>query len=237
MFRHIITFLISLFICTAAQAQPSAVIDSADLISYDNPTYTTVDSALDALFYVSPDVSSFANNRNNVEIGTTITSTILTWVNNKTMTTTSINQSIGSITPSLLTYTDNNSYSTNRTYTITVGDGTNTDQASTSVTFLNKRYWGVSANTSLNDAQIIALSSELSSSSTKTITGMTPSAQYLYFAYPASLGTSTFTINGLTNNDFTLSVQNHTNASGNTTSYNVYRTNNLLTGTYTLGAN
>jgi len=236
MFRHIITFLISLFICTAAQAQPSAVIDSADLISYDNPTYTTVDSALDALFYVSPDVSSFANNRNNVEIGTTITSTILTWVNNKTMTSESINQGIGSITPSLLTYTDNTSYSTNRTYTITVGDGTNTDQASTSVTFLNKRYWGVSANTTLNDAQIIALSSELSSTLAKSFSS-TPSAQYIHYCFPNSFGDPSFTVNGLTNNDWTENIQTHVNASGNSTSYSCWRTNNLLTGTYSIGAN
>lgn len=236
MIKKIILAINLFLIPLSAMADAVYVPDSADQIKYDNEDYPNVGAALDHLLYVTPDVSGFTNNRNNVEIGTTITSTVLNWSLNKTMTSSSLNQGIGSITPSLTTYTDNSSYSTNRTYTITVGDGTNTDQASTSVNFLNKRYWGVSSNTSLNDAQIIALSSELSSSKTKSFTS-SPSAQYIYFVYPASLGSSTFTVNGLSNDDWTLTTQNHTNASGNTTSYNVYRTNNLLTGTYIVGAN
>lgn len=219
---------------TFADATPIKRREKAENVDYSNVTYTTVDAALDHLLYVAPDVSSFTNNRNNVEIGTTITSTILNWANNKTMTSQSINQGIGSITPSLLTYTDNSSYSTNRTYTITVGDGTNTDQASTSITFLNKRYWGVSSNTSLNDAQIIALSSELATNNTKTFT-VNPSAQRIWFCSPASFGTHSFTVNGFSNTDFTSGTQTHVNASGNSSSYRCTYSNNLLTGTFIVG--
>lgn len=179
-------------------------------------------------------ITSFTNDKNAVEIGSSVTSTVLTWTLNRAVNTQSLNNSIGSITASLRTYTHTSAYSTDRTYTLTVDDGTTTIAASTTVAFQHKRYWGVSSNTSLNDAQIIALSKELSSTRVKSITGLTPSAQYLYFCYPASQGLATFSVNGFVVTDFVLSVQNHVNASGNTTSYNIYRSANPLTGTYNM---
>lgn len=179
-------------------------------------------------------ITSFTNNRNSVEVGSTVTSTTLTWVINNVVTTQSLNQSIGSIDEDLRTYDHTDSYTTNRTYTLTVSDGTTTDTANTTISFLRKMYWGVNSGTTINDAGILALSgSQFATSRSKTFT-VSPSSQYIYFAYPASFGTATFHINNFLVNDFVLSVQDHTNASGSTVSYNVYRTNNVLTGTYTI---
>lgn len=182
-------------------------------------------------------ITSFINNRNDLENGTTVTSTQLDWVINDTVTSQSLNNSIGSISAALRTYTHTSTYSTNRTYTLSVDDGSgHTDTASTQIRFLNSNYYGVSSNTTLNDGQINALGHSLSSSKAQT-RSLSPSAQYIYIAYPSAYGSATFTVNGLSNNDWTLSTQSHTNASGATVSYNVYRTNNLLTGTYTIGVN
>ena len=209
----------------------------ATAVSYTNPTYPTVGSALDYLLYVSPGITSFTNTINQVEIGTTVTSTTLNWTLNKTMTSLSLNNGIGSITPSLLTYTHSSSYTTDRTYTLTASDGTNTAIANTSIYFRYSRYWGYNASASLNDGQINALSHELATDRLQTRNGLAPSSQYIYIAYPAAWGAATFTVNGLPSTDWTLSVQSHTNSSGNTSSYNVYRTNNLLTGSYNVVVN
>lgn len=211
------------------------VVDAAD-ITYDNEDYPTVESALNSLLYDAPTIITFINNQNSVENGSTITSTQLDWTISGTITSQSINQSVGSLATGLRTTTHSSSYSTNRTYTLTISDGTTTTQKSTSITFLNSNYYGASANTSLNSSQVNALSHALASSRTQTRT-ITATAQYIYIAYPAAYGAATFTVNGLTNNDWTLSTQSHTNASGATVSYNVYRTNNLLTGTYTIEVN
>lgn len=209
--------------------------DAAD-ITYDNATYPTVESALNNILYNAPTITSFTNDQNSVENGSTITSTQLDWTISGTITSQSINQGVGSIATGLRTKTHSSSYSTNRTYTLTISDGTTTTTRNTTITFLNSNYYGVSANTSLTSGQVNALSNALASGRTQTRT-ITATSQYIYIAYPAAYGAATFTVNGLTNNDWTLSTQSHTNASGAMVSYNVYRTNNLLTGTYTIEVN
>ncbi|MFA5187682.1 MAG: hypothetical protein WC551_14470, partial [Patescibacteria group bacterium] len=211
-------------------------IDAAD-VTYHDPTYPNVEAALDYLLYVNPSITSFTNTVNQVEIGTTVASTTLNWTINKSVTSESLNQGIGFITPSLRTYTHVDSYTTDRTYTLTVNDGTNNTSASTSVYFRYKRYYGTNASATLNDGQIISLTGELSTSRVQTRNGITPSNEYIYIVYPAAWGTATFTVNGLLNTDWTLTVQSHTNSSGYTANYNVYRTNNLLTGSYNIGVN
>lgn len=181
----------------------------------------------------APAISSFVNNVNSAEIGSTVNSTVLTWVLvGGAITAQSINQGIGSLAIGLRTKTDNTAYTTNRTYTLTVTDGTNSPTKNTSVVFMNKLYYGVSANATLTDPQIIALSSELTTSFLVTAKTLHPAGQYLYFAFPTSFGVPNFIVNGLLNTAWTLVTRAFTNASGHTESYDIYRSNNLLTGTY-----
>jgi hypothetical protein len=199
-------------------------------ISYSNTTYTTVAAALDTLLYVAPSISSFTNNVVTVEKGSTVSSTTLSWALNKTMTTASIDQSIGSVL-GLTQYVYGTSYTTDRSFTLTVGDGTNTATSTTSVYFRNRRHWGTSASSTLSSAAILSLAAnELSTSRTKSWS-QNGNGQYIYYAYPALFGTASFTTNGLPNTDWTLSVVSHTNASGHTEDYNVYRTNSIQNGT------
>lgn len=192
-------------------------------------------AVLDALAYITPAYSIFTNNQNNLEIGTTVTSVVLNWTKNKTFTSQSLNQSIGAIGTNILTYTHTDTFTTSRTYTITGSDGTNIATKSTSVNFLPKRYWGLSADDTLDDAEIIALSDELSASRGKTLPTLTPATQYIYYCYPTSEGTLTsITVNGLIDTSWNLSVQSFTNALGYTQNYNIYRSANLLVGTYNI---
>lgn len=220
---------------TVAEWKLVGAASDGGFVTAANVSYleTNVAAVLDELLYVAPNITSFTNDHGDVENGTEITSTVLNWIINKAVTSVTINNGIGSLSVDDTNYTHTSTYSTNRTYQITVSDGTNEDVATTSITFKNSNYWGVSANTSLSSSQINALTNALATSKSQTRT-FTPDEQYIYIAYPASYGTATFTVNGLVNNAFILLPQSHTNASGATVPYNVYRSNNLLTGTYTV---
>ena len=190
--------------------------------------YNNIITRLNALEYVPQTITSFTNNVNNVEKGSVITSITFNFGFNKTPSTASINNSIGTVTGTSKTATVN--LTTNTSYILTASDNTTTVTSTTSVNFLNKVYYGTSANTSLNNSQVLALSNNvLSSTKNRTIT-VNGNAQYIYYCYPASMGDATFNINGLTVTliKSTLTV---TNALGDATLYNIYRTSNVQNAT------
>lgn len=201
-------------------------------------TATTNNGTVTLSIYSPPSISSFVNDHSVVEIGSTVTSTVLTWVlTGGAITSQSLDNSIGSLSTSLRSYTNISSYANNRTYTLSISDGTTSPTATSSVLFEHQRYWGVGASSGPSDANLIASSSEFATSRVKGAFSISPAAQYVWFAYPASFGAASFTVNGLLNTAWTLTTRNLVNASGNTTSYNVYVSNTVLTGTYTLTVN
>lgn len=122
---------------------------------------------------------------------------------------------------------------TNTTFTITVTSAdAKTGTASTTVSWLWKRYWGafVSAvpptdpSFSISNAEILALTgSELSTTYVKSFGTVSTSGNYFIYAFPSSWGTPKFYINGfetafvLVKDDW-----NFTNASGGTVIYDVW---------------
>lgn len=93
----------------------------------------------------------------------------------------------------------------NTTFYMSVSDGTSTPTSNTTVTWLNKRYWGRHATFTLpTNMQILALSgagvgtgNELSTTRLQTRNGIDGAGQYLVFAWPTSFGTPQFKVNGL----------------------------------------
>lgn len=103
--------------------------------------------------------------------------------------------------------------------------GTKTTSNSVVFTPRHKRYWGLSANVSLTDAEIIALNSELATTRAQTRNDFNPVNQYIYIAYPASFGLATIKFNGyIATSSWPLTTRNFTNAQGYTESYYIYRT-------------
>lgn len=200
-----------------------------------NPTPAQLRAALGLLLPTDiPIISSFANNQGTLEMGQTVNSTVLTWtLAGSAVTSQSINQGVGAVPVGTLTATDSASYTASRTYVLTVGNGTTNVSASSAVTFMQKAYWGASSVSGLSDAQVIALSSAFASGRSETQT-ITASAQYIYFAYPASFGAASFVVNGLPNTAWNLTTRSFVNASGYTSSYDIYQSQNLLSGTYTI---
>lgn len=191
--------------------------------------YNTVISRLNNLEYVPQNITLFTNNVNDVEKGSTVTSIIFTFGFNKTPTSASINNSVGVITGSSKTATVN--LTSNTIYILTASDGTTTVTSTTPVTFLNKIYYGTSANNSLNNSQVLGLvSNVLSSTKNRTIT-VDGGGNYIYYCYPASMGDATFTINGLVSTAWTKTVTNVTNSLGDVTLYNIYKSDTVQNGT------
>jgi hypothetical protein len=220
------------FLSAAGWAElPSETATSVTYTTSVHPTITNVQQALDQIFYVA--MTSSMSGGNTYENGQSIASVALTWSFSKTLSAISLTGP-NATQPTLaqVSETVTGPYTTNQTWTIhgTANDGVGeTSQSSTSLTFENKVYWGISANTSLTDAQIIALSSALAVSRNQTRV-FNPGGDYIYFAWPSSFGEPTFTIGGLVNSAWTEVVRAFVNASGYSTSYNIYRSNTVQNG-------
>lgn len=202
----------------------------ATQIAYDNPNYTTVDAALDNLLFYPMSVN--LSGGGTYEYGQTITDVNLSWSANKDISSQSLNNGIGTLDPTLRSYSHSGqSITSNTTYTITVtNDGSGeTKNNSTYIRFRHRRYWGTSSETSLNDTQLQALSNELSTGRTQNRT-LSASGEYFYFAYPASWGAASFKINGLQNTAWQETIRDVTNQHGHVESYRLYRSDFLQNG-------
>ena len=138
------------------------------------------------------------------------------------------NTNSGSVTATpTINVTNTFTYSVNDYNSSNSTGGTNT--ATTQVTWQNKRFWGTFSTFTLpNNAQILALNSELSNTRVQNRSGINGGGNYLVFAWPTSFGTPTFTVNGLNVNTFTKlgSSISFTNAYGySATPYDVWFSN------------
>jgi hypothetical protein len=178
-----------------------------------------------------PAILSYSLSVGTVEIGSTVTTVVATWAFNKAMESATLTDT--TITPDETGHTFSGlNLTTNKSYTLSCTDAEGASaSAIRTVSFSHKRYWGVSSETSLDSSEIIALSSEFSTSKVKSVTYNCTGGKYPYFCYLASAGALTnVTVGGLAFSDYTETVQNFTNASGNTSSFRVVKFNNLQNG-------
>jgi len=123
-----------------------------------------------------------------------------------------------------------------RTFTLNATDGTTNVTNNNTYYFYAYRYWGVSSNTSLTEAQIEALAgSDLVNNNNKTFSVTAAAGEYIYWSYPKRLGTSTFTVGGFEGGFEAPSTVSVTNSKGVTEDYYSYRSTNSGLGTTTVG--
>lgn len=136
---------------------------------------------------------------------------------------------------------------TNQTYNLVATTASETQNTSTSIVFSHKRYFygdnqnlldnglftdtGRSTNVNLHD---VGGQSEFASGKAKSSFAITLSNQFFYYVYPLAFGASAFTINGLSNTDFSFMDFTFTNPFGFATTFRMYRSNNLLNGTFNI---
>lgn len=210
-------------------------VTAAD-VTYDNAEYPTVKAALDKLLYVAPSITSFSGG-GSYENGKSIATVNFAWAVNKTVTSQSITD-VGSVGVSAraYTYTPTTPITGNKTFTLTVGDGTKTATRSTSISFYNKIYWGTSDKATLTNADILAFetagNAAFASSRAIKKTFNCSGGKYFYFAIPTSMCSGlTIVVGGLSFSAFTtVTMADFTNASGKTVSYNIYRPNSIQNG-------
>lgn len=210
---------------------------------YTHPQYTnmhTLADAIDQLLYVSPVVSTLtaSPNGSTFEIGATISSPItFSWTTNKTITSQSLTDcTISNTTLRTVQYTGAN-ITANKTFTLTISDGKNSANKSITYTFQHKRYWGVSTLPgTYNSAFIKSLtSSEFSTTKAKSSFNVTTgTGQYIFYCFPATWGTPVFNVGGFKGGFEKISTIDFTNASGNVTSFDIWKSENSNLGTQSI---
>jgi hypothetical protein len=234
-----------------------------DFGSLERPSLTGIKQALNSFLYVSPALSYVRINGSSsqtLEVGQALTTPAITWNSNK-LEPQAVSQymlTLGNGSTSTGNFTFS-SFNDPNTYNITTIGGTATQQTSSwsvrvtdwagaqatgtaSANWRYRVYFGVTSSATPNSTDILnGVTSETNRPLAISRTGLgaktvSPTNQYFYVAYPQRFGiTSTIRVNGLNFTDFTQqSIGTFTNASGGTDSYYVYRSNNLLTATYTI---
>ena len=238
-----------------SSATPSGITDytnkqyvderDTDILSYDNEQYpecTTTKLAIDKIFdkidYVLPVISSLtmSPSTSTYEIGFIIGANALTfnWVINKDVT--GVTFDGRSLSASARTCKNATSVSSNKTFTLSVGDGQNTASKSIAISFQPKIYFGGSSQESgYNSSFILGLdNSRLCSSKSGSFTITADAGEYAYICIPARYGVPNVKIGGFDTELVAAGAINNTNASGYTESYNIYRTSQKGLGTLTM---
>jgi len=219
-------------------AGPGVILPlSTDDVDYRGSVLTDI---LDQLTYTALVINSFTASPTNYEKGQVLTSVALAWAYNKAVTSQGITGT--NVVPPTLNVGDRNkvvtlnNVSVNTTITLTADDN-ETDSHSPktrqlTLAFLDKLYWGVSTIPgSYNSAFVLGLANKVLASSRQTSFSLsTGASEYIYVAIPAAMGTPTFKTNGFFGGLSLEASFNLTNASGYTSSYNLYRTDNESLG-------
>ena len=212
---------------------------TADGVSYGD---STVESALDDLtnkvadlMYEPIAISSFTNNVNTVEMGSTVNTVVLNWATNKTPEELTLDGE--GIDASLKTKTiESANIKSNKTYTLKATDERDAEATrTTAITFLNGVYWGAGADqSSFDSAFILGLTKGLQASKAKTFTVNAGAGQHIYYAIPTRYGTPGFKVGGFDGGFAKAGTIDFTNASGYAESYDIWKSDNAGLGNTTV---
>ena len=215
-------------------------------VAYSN---TTIDSvvdvkgALDALiskvYYVAPKINSFTCSPNQLsyEIGQKVSSVVFNWSYNKNIAYQTLTDcDVSDISVRSATY--DQEISTNKTFVLSCGDGQNSASSSKAFTFSSRVHSGASAIPSTYDsAFILSLPGQLKGNKSGTYTTTVGVNQYFYIAMPKSYNNNDVlvgTVGGFSTEFSRVSTVSHTNQSGYTTDYNIYKSTNHSLGSITM---
>lgn len=190
-----------------------------------------VESKIADLLYEPIAFEFFYNNIGTKEIGSYVETVHLEWMLNKTPTTLTLDGE--TIQTNILSYalTGLNLTKTT-TFTLKATDERGaTATKTTSITFLNGVYYGVSeVPETLDSAFVLKLSKTLRSNKLPSFSVNAGAGQYIYYCQPKRYGTCSFTVGGFTGGFTLVDTISFTNASGYAEDYYVYRSDNAALG-------
>lgn len=191
----------------------------------------TIQDALDKLLYV-PLTINLSCNRGIVERGEVLTSLTFNWSYNKNIVEQIFEGEI--LDSSLRRYDYTNPVGSNKTFKLIANDGKNTVSKTTSVTFYNGRYWGISSSEEYDSDFIKTLNKELNESRAKTFTVNCENNQHIFYCIPSRLGTPTFTVGGFSGGFYKVDTIQFTNSYGYVESYDIWKSTNSNLGNTTV---
>lgn len=155
-------------------------------------------------------------------------SVVLRWTYDRDITYQEINKEELDISLRTKTY---NNVTENTIYRLIAIYNSKEYEKSVSATFNIKKYYGVSEKTSLNNDEILALTSAWASKALATTKFDCTGGKYPYYIIPTSLANNvSFYINGFANSNWSTEVKDITNSYGYSESYTIYRLNTIQTG-------
>ena len=227
---------------TGPQGPEAVVTATAVHFDYSSYSYESVDAALQALLdnvaqlSATPPTVSLTVDPSAAILGETVETVTLSWslpfgeITSQTLT------DAGSLLATDRDYTFTGlQLTTNKTYTlaynITYGlNSTVSGTAAVTLQFMGARYWGTSPQENLADNELLALDSDLTASRNQSRL-FNPAGQYIYFAWPATLGPAAgFLFNGLPNSAWVLTTREVVNSAGAVISYHIYRSEYVQNG-------
>ena len=181
-------------------------------------------------------IESFAVVPTSREVGNALTQVVLSWKYNRddiaaqAITATGLpTQNPDPATTPPFTWVA--SVTSTTTFRLTATDSTGDSESRTATTtFKYMRFWGTNPNTTVTDADLQAMSGELSTTQAQT-KFIVPAGNYMYLAWPAAWGLGRFYAGGLPDTSWVLQTRDVTNPYGVTASYHIYRSAQSPDGT------
>ena len=228
-------------------SEPTALGSTAEKVSYENDVYFTdvtnlkqaVDKILAKVYYEEPEITSFTMlpSTDVYEIGTVIPADTIefSWAVNKEIKSQALTDCTVAVDDRSAVY--GAELSNTKTFVLTVSDGEKAATASKKISFLNKGYWGSAAiPDEYNSEFVLGLSgSKFVTGKAGTYSMSVVAGEYGFLALPTSFGTvSSVWIGGFEVTVETAATISFTNASGKTSSYNIYKTGRSGLGSITM---
>lgn len=195
---------------------------------------------LSELTFTPTSISTFfvsGQNTTILETGTVVPSVSLTWALSGGSSSQTIDNNIGNIPNGITTVLAVGPFSTTQTWNLTVTSispvsVSYTKTKTATLSFQQKRYWGVSTLSALTNSDILSLNSEFATTKSKQIVYDATGGRWLYYAYPASFGPLQFvSVNNFPFSDYSEMLITLTNSSGYDELYRLISFNRLQNGT------
>ncbi len=213
--------------------------DSED-VSYENegyPTITSVKDALDQLLYTPLSITFSTTASTTLESGQSVSNPVFNWKYSKTIAQQTFNGTI--LDNTLTTYTLNTTLTSNTTITLVANDGAKDTSKSIQFSWYDAIYSGYALATDTYDSDFVLglQNKKLSGSCFGDYTLTCPDDNYIYFAIPSNIATTSMSFwsggfcGGVDIVAENISIENNYNA---TADYNIYRTTNGSLGATTI---
>lgn len=201
-----------------------------DLTPLENEIDDLKDQVAD-LLYKAITITSFTNNVNTVEIGSTVTAVALSWAFSKTpvsVTLDGVAKAVDSTGESLTGL----SLTSGKTWTLRATDERDAVATkTTAISFLNGVYYGVAeAPNTYDSAFILGLTKTLRSSKLTSFNVNAGAGQFIYYCIPTRFGTASFKVGGFDGGFSLVDTISFTNSKGYTENYYVYKSDNAGLG-------